>query len=98
MVVCYDEIWMDENEAKNLASCLPTTIIGLLFFHGLKYQSHRQHSWYKIPVAGDQRVDCHWTRSVSDTVVSWINWIKVMKNPGKSLLLKVRYADRFYTD
>ena len=26
MVVCYDEIWMDENEATNLASCLPTTV------------------------------------------------------------------------
>ena len=23
MVVYYDEIWMDENEATNLASCLP---------------------------------------------------------------------------
>ena len=43
-----------------------------------------QHS-----VSGDQRVDCHRTRSFSDTVVSWLSWVKVMEC-GNQLLQDLR--------
>ena len=59
----------------------------MLFFLAKTYQfiaNIHQHS-----VSGDQRVDCHWTRSFSDTVVSWLSWVKVMEC-GNQLLQDLR--------